>query len=555
MRRLPLILLVLIATSCARYRDAGARFGGGTRAIDHGTVGIGDDARWALPSCDECARWRRQPLYADLPESGTFWIRMPVDVDAHAAQKPAGIYVSLLATTEVFWDGVPIGASGTPAPIDNFFAVRTTPGTHLLALRVRPSRDAARVRYFGGIAIGDYAHMVRTRIVAQMVPLSGMGVFVVIGIYFLVLSRASERRAPLIVFAILCFTASLLVVAETWRWMVGYSVDFHLARLQLVTALTAAIALLLPLFFALELRLRRTTIWFALASIAVLTSLAVEQTSDDRCFAMMRAAVIACAVMTLAGIPTRKREAAPLLLGILILGGALVAGGYAFSDSSFFIAFGAFIVLLLVSLALEADRERRRRESAELRAARLEIELLEKSIQPHFLMNTITAVMEWIEESPSEGVRFLESLADELRLFGEMAGERVVPLARELALCRTHLTIMSCRTRTPFELDASGVNPDDDVPPAIFHTLIENAITHNRYGDEAVLFHLAAAYDGATRRYDFDAPLRGSASGPLRDGVGLRYVKTRLEEVFPGRWRVDAREHGAAWRTTIEVRA
>jgi hypothetical protein len=55
------------------------------------------------------------------------------------------------------------------------------------------------------------------------------------------------------------------------------------------------------------------------------------------------------------------------------------------------------------------------------------------------------------------------------------------------------------------------------------------------------------------RAYVLEAPLAKPHGNAAREGLGLRYVKTRLEESFPGRWRVASEAVGAMWRTTIEV--
>ena len=61
-----------------------------------------------------------------------------------------------------------------------------------------------------------------------------------------------------------------------------------------------------------------------------------------------------------------------------------------------------------------AEQNRRRQES-ELRSARLELELLKKHIQPHFLLNSLNSVIAWLEEEPSTAVRLVNALAEELR--------------------------------------------------------------------------------------------------------------------------------------------
>jgi hypothetical protein len=554
MLRRAVLLLALAALSCARARDMRERFGGETLSIGMGRVAHGSEPRGADPALDDSA-WPREQLWNLTPRP--LWIRVPIRLDAADTQRQLGIYVGLLASHEVWWDGRRIGLSGTAAragPIDNFYPVDSrAAGVHLLAIRILPGPTHEPRGFFQGIAVGDYPHLVRSRIAAQLVPLAALGVFVVIGVYYLSLWFAASRRPSVLVFSLLCFAASLLVTAETWRWIAGYTYDWHIVRLQTILGLTLAIAFLLPLFFVLELELPRPRVWAGATAAALLLITARSAGYDERCLQLLWTAVAVSAAAILLSLPRRRWEALPSAIGISIAGAALIAGGYGFSDSSFFIAFCALIVCLLVSLAVQTRRQRREHESALLRAARLEIELLKKSIQPHFLMNTLTALMEWMEEDPREGVRFVEALADELRIFGEVSGEKLIPAGQELELCRSHLAVMSCRKRTRFALDADGVDAAASLPPAIFHTLIENAITHNGYGEDDVVFTLREERRGSARRYVMDAPIRNRARSAAGNGLGLRYVKARLEESFPGRWHVESAPFAACWRTTIEV--
>jgi hypothetical protein len=530
------LLLILLVSSCAPWRDVGARFGGSTTSIDRARVFIGDDARFADPKFDD-TRWPERFLY-DTPQQ-EHWIRAHVNLRGENA-----LYVGMVGSYEVFLDGQRIGGGG---PIDSFFVIDKR-GPQVLAIHILTPGASLH-----GIAIGDHAQMIRSRVVAQLVPLSALGVFIVIGVYYLSIWFAASRRASLLVFALLCFTASLLVIAETWRWLVGYDYHLHILRMHVVLVLTLAIAFLLPLFFVLELSVARARFWAA-ATAVVLIGIAMRDVPfDTRCLQLFAVSIGISAAAILLSIRSRKWEALPSLIGTAIVGVALLTGGYGFSDSSFFLAFCALIVCLLLSLTLQMRRQRREHESAMLRAARLEIELLKKSIQPHFLMNTLTAVMEWIEESPREGVRFLEALADELRIFAEVAGEPLIPARRELELCRSHLAIMSCRKGTRFALDAEGVDANATLPPAIFHTLIENAITHNSYDEADVVFTLREERTKHARRYVLDAPARHDQPANAGAGLGLRYIKARLEESFPGRWSVESAPFASSWRTIIEV--
>jgi len=118
----------------------------------------------------------------------------------------------------------------------------------------------------------------------------------------------------------------------------------------------------------------------------------------------------------------------------------------------------------------------------------------------------------------------------------------------ELSLCRAHVALMRERLELDLALRASGIDPSDTVPPALFHTLIENALTHGRFAGPAELT-LDAERTGARRRYRLVSP--ESAPAPAaREGTGLRYVRARLQDCCGDRWRLrstDRTRHQQEW--------
>jgi hypothetical protein len=513
----------MLAVACAKGRDPAQRFGSG--------------AEQSVYDYREVRAGRSVILQRTVLLRGS-------------TERTRCVYVSMLAPFELLWDGHRIGATGTPGPMDNFFpipAALAQGGPHQLELRITLPRIDDH-NWYQGVVIGDYERMIRSRIVGQVIPLSGFGVFVVIGIYYLTLSFATRRRGAAITFALLCFAAALLAVAETWRWTVGYTYDVQATRLAVVTALTFAISLLLPSFFVLELELRRPRVWIA-AFVAVISVAALAGSSPDgRCVLLFGASLLLSACTLVAAAPVRGRRTIPGAAAVIVLVLAFVRGGLAFSDNTFFIAFCIAIASLLIGMAIDLRRQRREHE-------RLEAALLHKMIEPHFVMNTLTALMEWVENDPASGVRFLEAFAEELRIFSSIARDTKIPMEREIALCRSHLGVMECRKGQRFRLRAESVDPGGAIPPAVLHTLVENALTHNRYDGEDVEFTLREERSPRTRRYIFDAPFAATAHGVAthNDGTGLRYVKARLEESYPGRWALETGECNGYWRTTIEV--
>ena len=229
--------------------------------------------------------------------------------------------------------------------------------------------------------------------------------------------------------------------------------------------------------------------------------------------------------------------------------------------------------LLSISLAermniMSREREEARRrtveiqqlhQEAQLHSARLEIELLKKNIQPHFLLNSINATIVWLQEDPASAARLMNALADELRLLLSMSNRTVVTLEEELHLCRAHLEVMSLRHDKKFVLEAEDITGDEMIPPLVIHTLIENGITHGFRAREGGTFRLTRETVAAGRRKSGRRYVLTNDGSPEKNadksqsGMGLKYVRTRLEEAFPGKWRIRSSAFAGGWKTTIDM--
>ncbi|MCB0294650.1 MAG: histidine kinase, partial [Calditrichaeota bacterium] len=137
-----------------------------------------------------------------------------------------------------------------------------------------------------------------------------------------------------------------------------------------------------------------------------------------------------------------------------------------------------FIFCVMLSISRQIKQQNQQHEVAKLRSARLETELLKKHIQPHFLMNTLLSIISWIREDPPTAIKLIQSLAEEFRMINQISSQTEIPLSDEVALCRTHLTLMGYRQDVQYALEAQNLPGEEKIPPMIFHTLIENGLTH-----------------------------------------------------------------------------
>jgi LytS/YehU family sensor histidine kinase len=251
-----------------------------------------------------------------------------------------------------------------------------------------------------------------------------------------------------------------------------------------------------------------------------------------------------------------KEGSSLTMIGLLITALIMLVLPSQFMERYLFLSFGILALFILGSLTLSLRKQQHEHEAALLNSSRLEIELLKKNIQPHFILNTLTAVEEWIEESPKTAIQFIDSLANEFRIMSTMASKKLVPLKQELALCHSHLEIMSYRKGIKFELKIDIEN-HVDIPPACIHTLIENAISHNPYREGTIQFELKQIIDKTNINFIFKAPRyakkQDTQAHSATIGTGLKYIQARLEESFSGKWKFTEEHDDNFWTTTISL--
>ena len=111
--------------------------------------------------------------------------------------------------------------------------------------------------------------------------------------------------------------------------------------------------------------------------------------------------------------------------------------------------------------------------------AEARIQALQARIRPHFLYNSINAVISLIRSDPRGAERALEDMADLFRVL--MADNRTLaPLVQEIELTRQYLAIEGIRLgeRLRVAWKTEGAPPDALVPPMVLQPLVENAVYH-----------------------------------------------------------------------------
>jgi two-component system sensor histidine kinase AlgZ len=135
------------------------------------------------------------------------------------------------------------------------------------------------------------------------------------------------------------------------------------------------------------------------------------------------------------------------------------------------------ITALATTLILYYFHLRSRALSPALSEARLQA--LQARIRPHFLFNSINAVLSLIRQEPKRAETALEDLADLFRVL--MADNRKLStLEREVELTRQYLSLEQLRLGDRLRVDWHVDNMPGEalIPPLVLQPLVENAVYH-----------------------------------------------------------------------------
>ncbi len=236
------------------------------------------------------------------------------------------------------------------------------------------------------------------------------------------------------------------------------------------------------------------------------------------------------------------------LAGIMAL---LVASG-AFLDGPYFLLLAVLMGFLLLRHAAHLGALDQHNALLREERARLALQLLQRGIQPHWLMNTLTCLQELIEQAPPRASRLVQSLAEQFDHLRESSQRPLVSLQDELALCRNHLDIVSLALDRPLTLQVEGENVALSLPPGVLHAQIENALTHA--GAQACAeqpFQLRIHRH--MHAYILDLHCARGNGMHRGSGTGTRYIEASLAAAYPAGWRFSQGADGDVWHARIEL--
>jgi signal transduction histidine kinase len=213
----------------------------------------------------------------------------------------------------------------------------------------------------------------------------------------------------------------------------------------------------------------------------------------------------------------------------------------------------AYFAIVVLAYAVTNAARLRERET-QLREAQLSA--LRMQLQPHFLFNSLNAIMALVRDRDTEqAVRALSLLGDVLRTAVNAGDSHTTTLGEELAFVSRYLEIEQVRfgDRLRITVDVPGELRDWRVPTFVLQPFVENALKHgvlrDRGGNEIAI----SARDGTgsltlTVRDDG----RGLSAG-TSEGVGIANARARLEHLYGSEASLDVRNASPGVEAVIRI--
>jgi DNA-binding LytR/AlgR family response regulator len=323
------------------------------------------------------------------PQGREIRLEALVDIpEALVDERPLGLFIAAKASSEIFFNGVRLGANGapgasktleTPGRMDAVFPIPdgvARAGANKVSVRMSSHHGLMRLqRPVHWIAVGPYADPIAARLQAMWPAFAAFGVIIAGGLYFAAAALGDAYRRDSILLALLAFFASCQLLAEMSRSLFAYPYPAHDLRLIAIVATSAGFGLTLAALTASRFARKRPRATFAGAAALTALPIFLAAGFDAKAGYSILAAALASALIAGAAAMKSDRQGLIFSTALLLFAVSIIVFRGAFLDAVFFFEVAALMLVLFATQAVTLDRERRERALERSRAHELEAAL------------------------------------------------------------------------------------------------------------------------------------------------------------------------------------
>ncbi len=165
----------------------------------------------------------------------------------------------------------------------------------------------------------------------------------------------------------------------------------------------------------------------------------------------------------------------------------------------------------------------------------LELATIKSQINPHFIFNALNSIRALVDEDPQRARQAITELSNILRSSIQVDKVEVTSLSKELDIVKDYLALEYIRfaDRLVVEYDIEEQSLDNQIPPMMLQTLVENAIKHGlgkQPGD--CLIKITSKFEN--EKQILTVQNTGVLEKKEKDGFGLKSTRERLNILYRG---------------------
>ena len=198
-----------------------------------------------------------------------------------------------------------------------------------------------------------------------------------------------------------------------------------------------------------------------------------------------------------------------------------------------------WMLIYIVYHSVEKNRnDQLDRLKLETTVKELELKTIKSHINPHFIFNSLNSIRALVDENPKRARRAITELSNILRSSMQAEKSETVTLERELDIVKDYLALEQMRfeERLKIEFDIDEDTLQQQVPPMMLQTLVENAIKHgiSKQVLGGVVRIVAVFKDNVMQlQVQNTGQLLGSPNNG--EGFGIKSTQDRLNLMYQGK--------------------
>ena len=205
---------------------------------------------------------------------------------------------------------------------------------------------------------------------------------------------------------------------------------------------------------------------------------------------------------------------------------------------SSFMMISLLINVMAIAFALSI-RYMMRQQERKQKEVEAELAWLKNQINPHFLFNTLNNISSLAQIDGDETQEAIMQLSDLLRYAMYETNKPKVPLDGEVEFMRNYIDLMKlrCNEMTTVSAQFAISEPQSEVAPLLFISLVENAFKHGMNSNAPATIDIRLEQQDDTIVFLCD---NTNNPKPTKDrsgsGIGLDNTRRRLDLLYSGRY-------------------